>query len=68
MSVEPHFGQNLAEGFLPVGYRFFSEKPVNSRHWRLFFFRVFLSSLFFGSLGFFTRSASVTAKTYPPER
>jgi hypothetical protein len=64
--VEPHFGQNLIEGLMDFDFRVFSEVPINARHWRPFFFRGFFSSLFFGSLGFFTRSASVTAKTYPP--
>jgi hypothetical protein len=67
MSVEPHFGKNLAEGLMDFDFRVFSAVPINARHWRPFFFRVFFSSLFFGSLGFFTRSASATAKTYPHE-
>jgi hypothetical protein len=59
--VEPHFGQNLTANLAFRCFSVFRGLPANMRHLP-FRFTDFLSSLFFGSLGFFTRFASVTAK------
>jgi hypothetical protein len=60
MSVEPHFGQNL----MSFCFRGFSVVPANVHHLWFFLVMVFRSIFFFGSLGFFTRFASVIGKSF----
>jgi hypothetical protein len=61
MSVEPHLGQN----FMCFCFRVFSVVLGNVYHLWFFLFMAFFSSFFFGSLGFFTRGASVIGKSFP---
>ncbi len=47
-------------------FRGFSVALGKVHHLRFFLFMVFFSSFFFGSLGFSTRFASVTGKSFSP--